>query len=165
MDNTIEMTNEQAAIIIGNLPINGEDDCYSISKYQWAKTKAIDALTRRVDVDSISRKEAIECLNTDGETVESYKANVSKKIESLEEVSVMMEKAFIEKLQMDVSLAYDRGYAEAKEKYDRVGAWLINDHGNSIDTIHTCSLCSSKQAFGGNFCHECGARMVDTRHI
>jgi len=40
------MTNEEASIIIGNIPINSDtmDDCYSITEYQEAKTMAIKAL-------------------------------------------------------------------------------------------------------------------------
>ena len=37
------MTNEEASIIIGNIPING-DGCYSISEYQQAKAIAIQSL-------------------------------------------------------------------------------------------------------------------------
>lgn len=37
------MIREEASIIIGNIPING-DECYSIAKYQEAKTMAIKAL-------------------------------------------------------------------------------------------------------------------------
>jgi len=37
------MTNEEASIIIGNIPING-DGCYSIPEYQKAKAMAIKAL-------------------------------------------------------------------------------------------------------------------------
>ena len=43
------MTNEEAAIIIGNIPIKPEvlDDCYSIAEYQWAKGMAIKALEQQ----------------------------------------------------------------------------------------------------------------------
>lgn len=37
------MTREEAQIIIGNIPIYG-DDCYTIPEYQEAKAKAIEAL-------------------------------------------------------------------------------------------------------------------------
>lgn len=37
------MTNEKASIIIGNIPVYG-DECYSIAEYQEAKTLAIHAL-------------------------------------------------------------------------------------------------------------------------
>lgn len=37
------MTREEAQIIIGNIPIYG-DDCYTISEYQEAKAMAIEAL-------------------------------------------------------------------------------------------------------------------------
>jgi len=38
------MTNEEAQIIIGNIPVYG-DECYSIAEYQEAKTMAIQALS------------------------------------------------------------------------------------------------------------------------
>lgn len=37
------MTREEASIIIGNIPING-DKCYSIPEYQQAKAIAIQSL-------------------------------------------------------------------------------------------------------------------------
>lgn len=37
------MTIEETSIIIGNIPING-DECYPISEYQQAKARAIEAL-------------------------------------------------------------------------------------------------------------------------
>ena len=39
------MTREEAQIIIGNIPIYG-DDCYTISEYQEAKAMAIEALSQ-----------------------------------------------------------------------------------------------------------------------
>ena len=40
------MTNEEAQIVIGNIPLKPEvlDDCYSITEYQEAKAMAIEAL-------------------------------------------------------------------------------------------------------------------------
>lgn len=48
------MTNKEALIIIGNIPINPEvlDSCYSIAEYQEAKTLAIKALE---EVDRLSK--------------------------------------------------------------------------------------------------------------
>lgn len=37
------MTREEASIIVGNIPING-DGCYSIPEYQQAKAMAIQSL-------------------------------------------------------------------------------------------------------------------------
>lgn len=37
------MTNKEASIIVGNMPISG-DECYSIPEYQQAKAMAIKAL-------------------------------------------------------------------------------------------------------------------------
>lgn len=44
--NVFEMTNKEAQIIIGNIPVY-PDDCYSIPEYQFAKAMAIKALDQR----------------------------------------------------------------------------------------------------------------------
>ena len=38
------MTENEASVIIGNIPVNGKDGCYSITEYQEAKTAAVQAL-------------------------------------------------------------------------------------------------------------------------
>ena len=38
------MTENEASVIIGNIPVNGKDGCYSITEYQEAKTVAVQAL-------------------------------------------------------------------------------------------------------------------------
>ena len=38
------MTENETIKIIGNIPIDGKDKCYSIEQYQEAKTAAIEAL-------------------------------------------------------------------------------------------------------------------------
>ena len=48
------MTNEKASVIIGNIPVYG-DECYSIAEYQDAKTMAIKALEQEPCEDAISR--------------------------------------------------------------------------------------------------------------
>lgn len=52
------MTNEEAQIVIGNIPLHPEvlDDCYSITEYQEAKAMAIKALEQEPCEDCISRK-------------------------------------------------------------------------------------------------------------
>lgn len=40
------MTFEEAAIIIGNIPVDGTDECYTVSEYQEAKRLAVEALLR-----------------------------------------------------------------------------------------------------------------------
>ena len=51
------MTNEEASIIIGNIPING-DECYSIPEYQQAKAIAIKALETVERIEA--RKQELE---------------------------------------------------------------------------------------------------------
>ena len=38
------MTRKEASTIIGNIPIDGSDECYSVAEYQQAKIMAIIAL-------------------------------------------------------------------------------------------------------------------------
>lgn len=38
------MKESKASVIIGNIPVNGKDGCYSITEYQEAKTVAVQAL-------------------------------------------------------------------------------------------------------------------------
>lgn len=38
------MKESKASVIIGNIPVNGKDGCYSIAEYQEAKTVAVQAL-------------------------------------------------------------------------------------------------------------------------
>ena len=40
------MTNEKASVIIGNIPVYG-DECYSIAEYQEAQTVAVQALLQK----------------------------------------------------------------------------------------------------------------------
>ena len=41
------MTYEEAAVIIGNIPINWVDECYTVCEYQEAKRIAIEVLMER----------------------------------------------------------------------------------------------------------------------
>lgn len=56
------MTNEEASVIIGNIPIEG-DDCYTIAEYQEAKAMAIKALNKALEQqpceDCISREKVL----------------------------------------------------------------------------------------------------------
>lgn len=55
------MTNKDASIIIGNIPIEG-DDCYTIAEYQEAKARAIQALEAQPSEDCISRQAVKELV-------------------------------------------------------------------------------------------------------
>lgn len=56
------MTREEAIIILGNIPING-DECYSIPQYQEAKTMAIDAL--KFDIDQYCKEHFVVMVDED----------------------------------------------------------------------------------------------------
>lgn len=38
------MKENEVSVLIGNIPVNGKDGCYSITEYQEAKTVAVQAL-------------------------------------------------------------------------------------------------------------------------
>ena len=57
------MTREEAIIILGNIPINGKDKCYSIAEYQEAKTMAIDAL--KFDIDQYCKEHFVVMVDKD----------------------------------------------------------------------------------------------------
>lgn len=54
------MTNHEASIIIGNIPIDGQDDCYTVDEYQEAKALAIQVLEQSQDSDLISRNAVLK---------------------------------------------------------------------------------------------------------
>lgn len=53
------MTNEKASVIIGNIPVYG-DECYSIAEYQEAKTMAVQALLQEPKTGRWIRMKAYE---------------------------------------------------------------------------------------------------------
>ena len=57
------MTREKAIVIIGNLPIDGKDKCYSIAEYQEAKTMAIEALN--FDIDQYCKEHFVVMVDED----------------------------------------------------------------------------------------------------
>lgn len=57
------MTREKAIIILGNIPIDGKDKCYSIAEYQEAKTMAIDAL--KYDIDQYCKEHFMVMVDKD----------------------------------------------------------------------------------------------------
>ncbi len=73
-----DMTREEAQIIIGNIPIDGQDECYSIAEYQEAKTMAIKALEQELCDDCISRQAVWEVMQrmwgTSGELLDELMA-------------------------------------------------------------------------------------------
>lgn len=53
------MKENEASVLIGNIPVNGKDGCYSITEYQEAKTVAVQALEEIQQYRAISTVE--EC--------------------------------------------------------------------------------------------------------
>lgn len=52
------MTNEEAQIVIGNIPLHPKvlDDCYSITEYQEAKAMAIEALEQESTIKALGEE-------------------------------------------------------------------------------------------------------------
>lgn len=48
----MNITSEEAIIILGNIPIDGKDKFYSIEEYQEAKTMAINAINMKHKVEA-----------------------------------------------------------------------------------------------------------------
>lgn len=81
------MTNKEAQIVIGNIPIKPEvlDDCYDITEYQEAKAMAIKALgqTRWIPVSERLPKEKgnyLVCYNDGYIAVSEWHPNPYEKI-------------------------------------------------------------------------------------
>ena len=139
------MTNEEAKIVIGNIPIKPEvlDDCYSITEYQEAKTMAIKALKQQSCKDCISRQEALSykhiVYDDDGIGYSVVRADVIAELPSVTPKAKM-------------------------------GRWVAQD----IHNCHTdfkCSACGYIHSFmhlygkptaDYTYCPNCGARMGES---
>ncbi len=75
------MKKNEASVIIGNIPVNGKDGCYSITEYQEAKTVAVQAL------EEIQQYRAIGTLEECRAAVE--KQNVNEELESHDEKHIL----------------------------------------------------------------------------
>ena len=81
--NIFEMTNEEASIIIGNIPVypTYPGDDYSIAEYQWAKSMAIQALEQQPFInkpcisEGVCREDKIQVLDKIRTEVEQRKKN------------------------------------------------------------------------------------------
>ena len=75
------MNENEASVLIGNIPVNGKDGCYFITEYQEAKTVAVQALEEIQQYRAIGTPE--ECRAA----VE--KQNVNKELESHDEKHIL----------------------------------------------------------------------------
>lgn len=77
--NIFEMTNEEASIIIGNIPVYpiypGDD--YSVAEYQWAKSMAIKALGQQPFINKPCISEGI-CQEDKMQVLDKIRAEVEK---------------------------------------------------------------------------------------
>jgi hypothetical protein len=128
------MTNEKASIIVGNLPING-DECYSISEYQQAKAMAIKALEQQACEDCISRQAVLDQIylwrKDEFLRVTNPFDYLNKRINSLSLVTPP----------------------------PKIGRWAIlkDEYGDIVDAV--CSCCDEHGNHEWTFCPHCGARM------
>ena len=125
------MTREEASIIIGNIPING-DECYTISEYQQAKAMAIKALEhpeRNVVAivpcgDTISRQAVLDIVNN------PLNIRVDEIIKKLPPVTPQQKTAH----------------------------WI---HFANSDDCSGCGWSTGKYISPSDYCPKCGARMIE----
>ena len=125
------MTREEAIIILGNIPING-DECYSIAEYQEAKTMAIEALKQEPNEDCISREHALE----------PYKI-----LEDTDTLSVYTIRQNLAEL------------PSVTPQEPKTGHW--KRIGKRGEYAYICSQCNHESIYNGNFCPNCGAEMKE----
>lgn len=75
------MKKSKASVLIGNIPVNGKDGCYSITEYQEAKTIAVQALEEIQQYRAIGTPE--ECRAA------MKKQNVNEELESHDEKHIL----------------------------------------------------------------------------
>lgn len=161
------MTKEEAIIILGNIPING-DECYSIPQYQEAKTMAIDAL--KFDIDQYCKEHF--CVMVDKDVWE--KAEKALKQEPCEDAisrrEVLNQIFYSTDNSGDVVLGSVlrrriENLPSVKPQEPKEGHWIevideIDSLGNKT-WHHKCSICGNEDSGWGNYkyCPNCGAKM------
>lgn len=60
------MKENEASVLIGNIPVNGKDGCYSITEYQEAKTVAVQALEEIQQYRAIGTPEELQTMKEHG---------------------------------------------------------------------------------------------------
>ena len=128
------MTNKDASVIIGNIPIEG-DDCYTIAEYQEAKAMAIKALKQQPSEDCISR-EAVQDLIS--RWLSDYLLDETR--EALETINY--------KVGDMPSVTPQRPKGKWIRVVDKAGHW-----------VWECEDCKWQQRIATNFCPDCGAEM------
>lgn len=93
---TNEMTAEEASVIIGNIPIEG-DDCYTIAEYQEAKARAIQALEAQPNrCDSCTHSEeqdgsnCYECVKGMADNFEAQQTDAVSRGEALKQIDAIL---------------------------------------------------------------------------
>jgi len=138
------MTNEEAIIVLGNLPVY-PDDSYCVTEYQEAKTMAIEALEQEPSQDCISRQEALNIVH----------------------------KYFEHYLQLNDDICLDglRSLPSVTPK-EKTGHWILADEQNKEDVVNDnfrfiCSECLCSDIHTKNtivpYCWKCGAKMEEVR--
>ena len=96
------MTNEEAQIIIGNIPIKPEvlDDCYDITEYQEAKTMAIKALEQQPFINKPCISSGV-CYEDKINTLDKIKVEID-----LKQYDFMNDKDYDEGIRFGLMLAY-----------------------------------------------------------
>ena len=120
------MTNKEAQIIIGNIPIKPEvlDDYYSITEYQEAKTMAIEALEQNPCEDctvikKLSRKYYVE--DAYGYTDENIVSKLNEIIDVVNEIVVIND--VLDKIRAEIK-EERKGYPPSADEYKTINKVL-----------------------------------------
>ena len=131
------MTREEASIIVGNIPING-DGCYSIPEYQQAKAIAIEVLEQQPCEDAVSRQAVLDVMKKhwlSGTVAHSVIDEIRLGVKALPSVT-------------------------PKEK---TGHWIYKLEDWNKWTCSECGFTKRTDVhirLGYNYCPNCGARVV-----
>lgn len=136
------MKKNEASVIIGNIPVNGKDGCYSITEYQEAKTVAVQALEEIQQYRAIGTPEELQTMKEHGGFTGVELANIA---------------AMQMKLKEYEAIGTPEECREAVEKQtDEKPTAVLGTFGG---TEYECKNCGSDVCYGDEYCRWCGQKL------
>ena len=160
------MTNKDASVIIGNIPIEG-DDCYTIAEYQEAKAMAIKALKQQPSEDCISRQAVLDYIynklglgdEENGNDIERQMELESsyKYIRALPSVKPKYTDEEIDKAQAVEQAYVDKMVELAVKETERPKGKWIEIEIDAGEFIYKCTKCGMRVINPYKYCPNCGS--------